>query len=71
MTTITTTGPHGLNAGDIVRVASTVADTRWWMLVWTWLLRRPPPMRTVVTTLRVNEAGRTAMVVTEKGVGNE
>ena len=57
MTTITTAGPHGLNAGDIIYVASTVPDTRWWALLWSWLLRRPPPMRTVVTTIRVGAVG--------------
>ena len=57
MTTITTTGPHGLKAGDIIRLASTVPDTRWWALLWSWLLRRPPPMRTVVTTIRVSAVG--------------
>ena len=59
MTIITTTSPHGLNAGDIVRVSSMVPDRRWWTRLWSWLLRRPPPMRTVWKTFRVSEMGWT------------
>ena len=59
MNTITTTSPHELKAGNIIRISSTVPDRRWWARLWSWLLRRPSPMRTVVTTLRVSETGRT------------
>lgn len=58
-TTITTASPHGIKVGDTILISSTAPDTQWWALLWSWLLRRPPPMRTVVTTLRVSDVGWT------------
>lgn len=63
--TITTTGQHGLNAGDVIHVLSMAPDRRWWMRLWARLLRRPTPTRMVMKAFRVNEAGWTSLWVTE------
>ena len=65
MITITTTSAHGLKAGDIVRVAATVPDRRWWTRLWSWLLRRPPPTQTVWKTFQVSEVGWTDLWIAE------
>lgn len=58
-TTLTTASEHGVYAGETV--AMMLPDRRWWLRVWHWLLRRPPP--TQWRYFRVTEACGTLMVV--------
>ena len=42
-TTTTVANNHGFKAGDTVRIE--LRDTRWWMRLWHWVLRRPSPVK--------------------------
>ena len=61
--TLTTNGRHDYQIGDTISVTRVVPETRWWVVAWAWLLRRPPRMRNVYEMMTVTDVTATTIKV--------
>jgi hypothetical protein len=59
---LTTLREHSIEVGDSISITRVVKDTRWFVVVWAWLLRRPVPTRKIVEIMTVRSATSTTML---------